>query len=140
MATINLIGEIASMSEVPGVNVGIGRTLWNIDILEDDEKARASLALEPGYQKDATPVPHPLSVTTDEGEELGLGMGDRVEVAAHSRCRQGTSFAFISARAIPANIVVTHKAATPSPAATKAATTPAAPTQLKDKDGNDIPF
>ena len=136
MATITLTGEVVSIQDVPGVNVGVGRTLKNFDVLEDDEVARAARARQSGFgSKDA--VAFPMSITVedapdDEAKAFTIEEGDRVEIAGWTSTRQGTTYAFISARTKVEDITVTHKAA-PRPAAPDGETP-------KDADSNDIPF
>jgi hypothetical protein len=136
MAQITLTGEIVSINDVPGVDVGPGRTLKNFDVLEDDEVARAARARQSGFGN-PEPVAFPMSITVEdepdeESKEFVVEEGDRVEVVGWTSTRQGHTYAFISARTKVEDITVTHKAAPQAPAAE--AEVP------KDADGNDIPF
>jgi hypothetical protein len=136
MAQITLTGEIVSINDVPGVSVGIGRTLKNFDVLEDDEVARAARARQSGFGN-PDPVPFPMSITVednpdDPAQAFVVEDGDRVEIAGWTSTRQGHTYAFISARTKVEDITVTHKAAPQAPASE--AEVP------KDADGNTIPF
>jgi hypothetical protein len=136
MAQLTLTGEVIAINDVPSVNVGVGRTLKNFDVLEDDEVARAARARQSGFgNKDA--VPFPMSITVEEdpddpADAFVIEEGDRVEVVGWTSTRQGHTYAFISARTKVEDITVTHKAAPQAEAAD--GETP------KDANGDDIPF
>ena len=136
MAELTLTGEIVSINDVPGVNVGPGRTLKNIEVLEDDEVSRAARARQTGHgNQDA--VPFPLSIRLEDNPDdpakaFVAEEGDRVQVAGWTSTRQGTTYSFISARTSVEKMTVTHKAA-PQAAAPEGD----GPT---DADGETIPF
>ena len=136
MAQINLTGEVISINDVPGVNVGPGRTLKNFDVMEDDEVARAARARQTGFG-DPNAIPFPMSITVeddpdDPSQAFVVEEGDRVEIEGWTSTRQGHTYAFISARTKVEDITVTHKAAPQAEAAD--GETP------KDANGDDIPF
>ena len=139
MAELTLSGEVVSINDVPGVNVGPGRTLKNLAVLEDDEVSRAARARQTGFGN-KTAVPFPLSITVEDEPDaparaFTVEEGDRVRVAGWTATRQGDTYSFVSARTSVEKMTVTHKAAPKAEAPEESEDE--APT---DADGNTIPF
>ena len=127
MAQLTARGEVTGIHQVTNVDVRRG-TLWNFGVREDSEVERAAR-----FGEEAIPLP--MSIVVPENEELPISHGDRVEVAGYTSVRQGTTYAFISARTTMNGVKVTHKAAPADDADDNADA--AAPTDAK---GDPIPF